>query len=118
VLVVLVHLVLTPAHRDAFLTHLIANAQGSLAGEPGTLRFEIIEDAADPNCIYVVEGYRDRAAYEAHLHGEHIDRFFKAYAPHEEGDGRFRFREATTGETAGFLRMWRGTSVFPTTSEG
>lgn len=41
-----------------------------------------------------------------------------AYEAHPDEGGRLRFREATTGETAGFARLWSGPSLFPTESEG
>lgn len=109
---------LVPEHRDACLAQMIALARRSLESEPGTQRYQIIQDAADPNCVHVVELYRDRAAFEAHMQGESIGRFAAAYEPHPEDDGRLRFREATTGETVGFARLWSGTTVFPSESEG
>lgn len=108
---------LTPEHRDAFLTQMIALARRSLESEPGTQCYQIIQDAADPNRIHVVEHYRDGAAFEAHMQGESIGRFAAAYEPHPEDDGRLRFREATTGETVGFAHLWSGTAVFPSESE-
>jgi autoinducer 2-degrading protein len=86
-----------PEHRDAFVAEMIAHAQRCLDGEPGTVRFEVIQDEADPNRIYVYEGYRDRAAFEAHLQGQSI----------------VRFREATMGWEAGFARLGRGEIIFP-----
>jgi quinol monooxygenase YgiN len=109
---------LVPAHRDAYLAQMIALARRSLESEPGTLRYQIIQDAADPNRIHVVEGYRDRAAFEAHMHGEGSARFLAAYAAQPEEDGRLRVWEATTGATAGYARLWSGTTVFPTENEG
>lgn len=109
---------LTPEHRDAYLAQMIALARRSLDGEAGTLRYQIIQDEADPNRLHVVEGYRDRAAFEAHMQGESIGRFVAAYAVQPDDDGRLRFREATTGETAGFARLWSGAAVFPSESEG
>ena len=109
---------LAPEHRDAFLAEMVALAQGALDGELGTQRYQIIQDTADPNRIHVVEGYRDPAAFEAHMQGESIRRFAAVYQPHPEDDGRLRFREATTGETAGFARLWSGSALFPSGSEG
>ena len=109
---------LTPEHRDAYLAHMIALARRSLDGEAGTLHYQIIQDEADSNRLHVVEGYRDRAAFEAHMQGESIGRFVAAYAVQPEEDGRLRFREATTGETAAFARLWSGTAIFPTERGG
>ncbi len=109
---------LMPEQRDAFLAQMVALAQGALDGEPGTQRYQIIQDSADPNRFHVVEGYHDPAAFEAHMQGESIRRFAEIYQPHPEEDGRLRFREAATGETAGFARLWSGIAVFPSVSEG
>lgn len=109
---------LMPAHRDAYLEQMIALAQGSLDREPGTLRYQIIQDAADPNRIHIVESYRDPDAFAAHMQGESAGRFLAAYDAHPEADSRLRFREATTGETAAFARLWSGTAIFPTERGG
>jgi quinol monooxygenase YgiN len=109
---------LMPEHHDAFLVQMIALARRSLESEPGTQRYQIVQDTADPNRIHVVESYSDRAAFEAHMQGESIRCFAAAYPPHPEDDGRLRFRAATTGETAGFARLWSGTPVFPSGNEG
>jgi quinol monooxygenase YgiN len=109
---------LIPEHRDAFLAQMIELARSSLSGEPDTLRYEIIEDAADPNRFHVVEAYRDPAAFEAHLGGESVRRFAAAYLPNPEEDGRLSFRETATGETAAFARLWSGTTVFPAGNDG
>ena len=95
--VVIAQLDIKPEHRDAFVAEMRAHAQRCLDGESGTVRFEIIQDEADSNRIYVSEGYRDRAAYEAHMDGESIA----------------QFREAIPGWTAGYARLGRGTTVYP-----
>jgi quinol monooxygenase YgiN len=110
----LAHVDITPSHRDAYLAEMIAFAQRSLDGEPDTLHYQIIQDAADPHRVYVVEGYRDHAAFEAHLQSESAARFLAVYVPHPQDDGSLHFREATTEETAAVVRLWGGTPIFPT----
>ena len=109
---------LMPTHRDAYLALMTDLARRSLKSEPGTQRYEIIQDAADPNRVHVIEGYRDRAAFDAHMQGESVGRLVAAYAVQPEDDGRLRFRDLTTGETAAFARLWSGATVFPPEGQG
>ena len=104
---------LMPAHRDEYLAEMIALARRSLESEPDTLRYQVIQDAADPNRVLVVEEYRDRAAFDAHMQSEHLGRFVAAYTVQPEDDGRLRFRDVTTGATVAFARLWSGAVVFP-----
>ena len=41
-------------HRDAFVEAMIDDAKGSVANEPGCLRFDVIQDGSDPNRIWHV----------------------------------------------------------------
>ncbi|MER5762132.1 putative quinol monooxygenase [Streptomyces sp. NPDC002082] len=62
--------------REQFVAAALADGRDSLADEPGTRRFELIEDAQDPNRFYLNEAYTDEAAFDAHCAGEHFARFF------------------------------------------
>jgi quinol monooxygenase YgiN len=46
-----------------------------VANEPGCLRFDIIQDNADPNRFYFYEVYVDEAAFNAHLTQPHYLRW-------------------------------------------
>ncbi len=61
-----------PEHRDAYIVEIKAHAARALASEPGTLRFDIINDAANPNRFFLYEGYTDADAFAAHGAGESI----------------------------------------------
>ena len=50
-------------HKDAFVEAMIDDAKGSVANEPGCLRFDVIQDGADPNRIWLYEVYTDEAAF-------------------------------------------------------
>ena len=104
---------LVPAQLDAYLARMTALARLSLESEPDTLRYQVIQDAADPNRVLVVEEYRDRAAFDAHMQSEHIGRFVAAYTVQPEDDGQLRFRDVATGATVAFARLWSGAVVFP-----
>ena len=64
-LVVHVHVRVRPGRVDDFLAATLANAQASL-GEPGVLRFDVIQDQADPEHVVLTEVYRDDDASAAH----------------------------------------------------
>jgi autoinducer 2-degrading protein len=60
--------------RSADLVEFLAaterNATSSLS-EPGILRFDVVQDDADPTHIVLVEVYRDRSAHAAHRETAH-----------------------------------------------
>ena len=64
-LVVHVHVRTRPGQVEEFLAATLANARASLA-EPGVLRFDVIQDEADPAHVVLVEVYRDAEASAAH----------------------------------------------------
>jgi (4S)-4-hydroxy-5-phosphonooxypentane-2,3-dione isomerase len=64
-LVVHVHVRVRPGQVEDFLAATLVNAQASL-GEPGVLRFDVIQDQADPQHVILTEVYRDDDAAAAH----------------------------------------------------
>jgi (4S)-4-hydroxy-5-phosphonooxypentane-2,3-dione isomerase len=64
-LVVHVHVRIRPGQVEEFLAATLANARASLA-EPGVLRFDVIQDEAEPAHVVLVEVYRDTEASAAH----------------------------------------------------
>src|ERR1700745_635656 len=64
-LVVHVHVRIRPGQVEEFLAATLTNARASL-GEPGVLRFDVIQDAANPAHVVLVEVYRDAEASAAH----------------------------------------------------
>ena len=64
-----------PARREAFLESMLDDARGSMADEPGCLRFDVLVDDKDPNTIYLYEIYRDQAAFDAHCQAPHFIRW-------------------------------------------
>ncbi|MER3404449.1 MAG: antibiotic biosynthesis monooxygenase [Chloroflexota bacterium] len=73
------------------------DARGSVANEPGCLRFDVIRDEADPTAVYFYEVYRDREAFEAHIRAPHF----------------IQWRETVKDWTAGPGEVVRGWSYFP-----
>lgn len=66
---VLSQLTIQPQHVDAFITLIRDHARASLREEPGTLRFDVIQDDTLPNHFYIHETYTDEAAFHTHLQG-------------------------------------------------
>ena len=64
-LVVHVHVRIRPGQAEAFLAATLVNARASL-GEPGVLRFDVLQDQADPQHVVLAEVYRDDDASAAH----------------------------------------------------
>ena len=64
-LVVHVHVRVQPERVEDFLAATVVNARMSLT-EPGVLRFDVIQDQADPAHVVLTEVYRDEQASAAH----------------------------------------------------
>ena len=60
-----------PDQRERFLHGIEVDALGSERDEPGCLRFNVLQDAADENTYYFYEVYEDAAAFEAHQRAPH-----------------------------------------------
>lgn len=73
--VVSVDFFVKPAHREAFIPQMVANATASLAEEPGCSQFDVAIAQDDPCHIYLYEVYDDRAAFDAHLATAHFRQF-------------------------------------------
>ena len=69
-LIVHVDVSVVPDSVPAFLDASRANAAASL-GEPGVLRFDVVQDQADPTHVVLVEVYRDDEAAAAHKQTAH-----------------------------------------------
>ena len=59
-------------HKDEFIEAMLGDARGSVNDEPGCLRFDVIQDGADPNRIWLYEVYVDEAAFQAHTKTPHF----------------------------------------------
>ncbi len=64
--VLLVSLRVKPERREEFLRAAEEDSRGSREDEPGCLRFDVLQDLADPNHYYYYEVYRDEAAFKEH----------------------------------------------------
>lgn len=71
--------------RDDFIDIALRTGRDSLANEPGTQRFELLVDEADPNRFYLSEGYADEDAFKAHAGGPYFGAFFTEASSYADG---------------------------------
>lgn len=79
--VVIVDFEIDPAHWDAFLPLMLAQAANSLAKEPDCLQFDVCTEPDAPHRVFLYEIYGDAAAFDAHLASDHFKTFDAAVAP-------------------------------------
>jgi len=73
-----VSLYVKPGMRDRFLAAAEDDSASSVRDEPGCLRFDVLEDQADPNHFFFYEIYEDDKAIEAHRQMPHYARWTEA----------------------------------------
>ncbi len=78
--VVCVYVHVKPEHRDEFIQATLENARGTVQ-EPGNLRFDVLQQADDPNRFVLYEVYHDEAGMEAHKQTSHYARWRDAVGP-------------------------------------
>ncbi len=101
-LVVHVHARVRPERVEDFLAATLVNAQASL-GEPGVLRFDVIQDQADPAHAVLLEVYRDEDAAAAHKQTLHYAAWRDAVAEMmAEPRASTRFSAVFPAEDAGW----------------
>jgi len=71
---VCVHVHVAPEHRGTFIEATLENARNTIQ-EPGNLRFDVLQQADDPNRFVLYEVYRDEAAANAHKQTAHYARW-------------------------------------------
>jgi len=74
-LALVVTIKIKPGYRDAFVESLLDDARGSVNSEPGCLRFDILQDNADRNRIFLYEVYKDEQALETHRQTPHFQKW-------------------------------------------
>lgn len=99
--VIIATIEIQPERRKAFLEAMLDDARGSVQNEPGCLRFDVVQDAENPNRLYLYEVYRDEAAFEAHLKAPHF----------------IRWRDTVEGWHARPAVVAKGRNIFPPDEE-
>ena len=77
---VVVPLKVKPEMREKFLAAALDDSTCSLRDEPGCVRFDVLQDNADPNRFFFYEVYRDEDAFKAHQASAHYPRWRAAAA--------------------------------------
>ncbi len=67
-----------PEKREEFLRAIEEDSICSVRDEPGCVRFDVLQDRADPDHYYFYEVYRDEAAFRAHFETPHLARWLEA----------------------------------------
>ena len=57
--------------REQFIEASYGDAQGSVRDEPGCFRFDMLQDAGDPDLFHRYEVYQDQSAIDAHRAAPH-----------------------------------------------
>lgn len=85
--------------KEEVLAALLPNAQAAVATEPGCLRFDVIQDAGDPNRVWVYEIYLDEAAFNYHTQTDHYRKAIEIIGPNRaEGERQ--------GAARGSVNVW------------
>ncbi len=79
-LAVCVHVHVKPENRQAFIEATRENARNTIL-EPGALRFDVLQQADDPDRFVLYEAYLDEAASKAHKQTAHYARWRQAVEP-------------------------------------
>lgn len=69
-IVTFVHVWVKPEYTNAFVEASVANHKESVK-EPGNLRFDVLQDATDPNKFTLYEAYESEEAAMAHKETPH-----------------------------------------------
>jgi len=69
-----------PERREQFLSVIEDDSICSVRDEPGCVRFDVLQDNADPDHYYFYEVYHDEAAFKAHTRTPHLARWRAAAA--------------------------------------
>ena len=69
--VLVVSLKVKPERREDFLKAAKEDSRGSSNDEPNCLRFDVVEDNANPNHFYFYEVYRNEEALKEHSAAPH-----------------------------------------------
>jgi len=74
--VLIAELQVKPESVAKFMPLILANAQTSVAKEPGCFQFGVTQQTDDPTKFALYEVYADAAAFDAHGKMPHVQEFF------------------------------------------
>ena len=73
-----VTLKLQPGRADAFVPHILANAESAVRDEPDCHDFQVFQSADDPDSFVLFEVYASAAALDVHRETPHYRAFAEA----------------------------------------
>ena len=85
-------------HRTEYLAEMREQARGFAEEEPGCLRFDVIQDAGDPDRIWLYEVFKDEAAFQHHVQSDRLVRWIERSREWRD--------EAPRGATRGSINIW------------
>ncbi|MGL5035600.1 MAG: putative quinol monooxygenase [Microcystaceae cyanobacterium] len=95
-LTLLAKLTVASEYRETLMQILIEDGQISLKDEPGTLRFDLIQDSSDPNILFLYEVYENEEAFVDHTQGEGFKKFIAVFKE-LEAENACQMERITTG---------------------
>ncbi len=99
-LIVHVHVQVTPEGVEAFREATVRNAQASVR-EPGVARFDVVQQADDPTRFVLIEVYRSAEGAAAHKETDHYAAWRDAVAPlMAEPRRSVKYRNVVPGDDA------------------
>ena len=84
---IIVPIQIKPGYKDQFIEAMIGDAKGSIEKEPGCYRFEVIQDGNNSNRIWLVEVYKDEAAFKEHQDYPHYTKWVETVKDWKVEDG-------------------------------
>ena len=97
--VIFIHVHVKPENREAFIEATLENARNTVA-EPGNLRFDVNQQADDPNRFTLYEVYRDESGMKAHKETAHYAKWRETVADWMAGPRRGVAHESLFPEVA------------------
>jgi autoinducer 2-degrading protein len=66
----IITMTIDPAHTQDVIAAYKEHGRIASETEPGLVRFDVHQDQADPNLLYLYEAYADDAAHATHVEGD------------------------------------------------
>jgi autoinducer 2-degrading protein len=79
--VVCVTIAVVPEHIQPFIQATIENARQTRQGEPGNVRFDVLQVEAEPGQFFLYEAYRTKDDFARHQQTAHYLKWKESVAP-------------------------------------
>ena len=85
-LIIMATIKIKPEHKQDFIKEMLGDAIGANHNEPGCLRFDVLQDLSDPNCLHLYEVYKDEVSLEEHRRAPHYLKWKDAVQNWRDGE--------------------------------